>query len=159
MSDQKEGRMCLGLSHVLCSSFRNNFVVCLTQLHKAMCSPGDGRLVHRATSGYFFLPCGGHTDTDRFLCLAGDDPFVVVPKRYRRVEIKYSKLGVEDFDFRHYNQTNFAGLETHIPNAYCNAMLQVCISPVIFFGRARQGGVCARRTRSSCFSEWFLITC
>jgi len=49
----------------------------------------------------------------------------MVPKRYQRVEIKYSKLGVEDFDFRYYNKTNFAGLETHIPNAYCNGLLQV----------------------------------
>ena len=62
---------------------------------------------------------------DGCLFNAGDDPFIAVPKRYRKVEIKYSKLGVEDFDFRHYNKTNFAGLETHIPNAYCNAMLQV----------------------------------
>lgn len=54
-----------------------------------------------------------------------DDPFMSVPKQYRKVEIKYSKLGVEDFDFRHYNKTHFAGLETHIPNAYCNSMLQV----------------------------------
>lgn len=55
----------------------------------------------------------------------GEDPFMTVPKRYQRVEIKYSKLGVEDFDFRHYNKTNLAGLEPHIPNAYCNSMLQV----------------------------------
>eukprot|EP00048_Salpingoeca_helianthica_P008805 m.126737 g.126737 ORF g.126737 m.126737 type:complete len:1126 (+) comp14695_c0_seq1:1642-5019(+) len=48
-----------------------------------------------------------------------------VPKRYRRVDIKYTYRGVDDFDFDHYNHTAFNGLETHIPNAYCNAMLQV----------------------------------
>ena len=49
----------------------------------------------------------------------------VVPKMYRKVDIKYSKYGVEDFNFKHYNQTKFSGLEIHIPNAYCNSMLQV----------------------------------
>ncbi|TPX70585.1 hypothetical protein SpCBS45565_g01672 [Spizellomyces sp. 'palustris'] len=48
-----------------------------------------------------------------------------MPKYYRRVEIKYSKFGVEDFDFGFYNKTSYGGLETHIVNSYCNAMLQV----------------------------------
>ncbi|KAH9934990.1 uncharacterized protein B0H18DRAFT_979313 [Fomitopsis serialis] len=41
----------------------------------------------------------------------------VIPKPYRKVEIEYSKFGVEDFDF--------AGLETHISNSYTNAMVQL----------------------------------
>lgn len=48
-----------------------------------------------------------------------------MPKRYQRVDIKYSHLGVDDFDFAHYNRTGFCGLEIHIPNAYSNSMLQV----------------------------------
>ncbi|XP_058028801.1 PAN2-PAN3 deadenylation complex catalytic subunit PAN2 isoform X2 [Ahaetulla prasina] len=46
-------------------------------------------------------------------------------KLRNQVTIKYSKLGLEDFDFKHYNKTLFAGLEPHIPNAYCNCMIQV----------------------------------
>jgi len=61
-------------------------------------------------------------------------PDRMVPKRYRRVEQKYSYLGIEDFDFARYNRTNFCGLEIHIPNAYCNSMLQV----LYFLGPVRR---------------------
>ncbi|KEP53440.1 PAB-dependent poly(A)-specific ribonuclease subunit PAN2 [Rhizoctonia solani 123E] len=47
-----------------------------------------------------------------------------IPKHYRRVEIMYSKFGVEDFDFAYYNKTAYSGLETHIVNSYTNALLQ-----------------------------------
>ncbi|KAJ3066088.1 poly(A)-specific ribonuclease [Podochytrium sp. JEL0797] len=48
-----------------------------------------------------------------------------IPKPYRQVQIKYSKFGVEDFDFDFYNKTSHSGLETHIKNSYSNAMLQL----------------------------------
>ncbi|KAF2210813.1 hypothetical protein CERZMDRAFT_44622 [Cercospora zeae-maydis SCOH1-5] len=44
---------------------------------------------------------------------------------YRNVEIKYSRFGVEDFDFRYFNKTTYAGLETHIANSYANPLLQL----------------------------------
>ncbi|KAL2257791.1 hypothetical protein VTK26DRAFT_9164 [Humicola hyalothermophila] len=47
------------------------------------------------------------------------------PPMYRNLEIKYSKFGVDDFDFGYYNKTPYAGLENHIPNSYANALLQL----------------------------------
>jgi len=63
-----------------------------------------------------------------------------VPRHYQKVEIEYSKFGVEDFDFafvsysfpaplsynwfRFYNKTPFSGLETHILNSYTNSLIQ-----------------------------------
>lgn len=44
---------------------------------------------------------------------------------YRPVEIKYSKFGIYDFDFKYYNTTRYSGLETHIVNSYANPLLQV----------------------------------
>ncbi|KAB8235200.1 poly(A)-specific ribonuclease [Aspergillus alliaceus] len=52
---------------------------------------------------------------------ADDDPLL----KYSNVEIKYSRFGVDDFDFRFYNQTKFSGLETHIANSFTNALLQL----------------------------------
>ncbi|KAE8159684.1 PAB-dependent poly(A)-specific ribonuclease subunit pan2 [Aspergillus tamarii] len=52
---------------------------------------------------------------------AEDDPLL----KYSNVEIKYSRFGVDDFDFRFYNQTKFSGLETHIANSFTNALLQL----------------------------------
>jgi PAB-dependent poly(A)-specific ribonuclease subunit 2 len=48
-----------------------------------------------------------------------------VPVWYQAVEIKYSKFGIEDFDFGYYNYTKYSGLETHIVNSYANALLQL----------------------------------
>ncbi|KAL0092235.1 ubiquitin carboxyl-terminal hydrolase-domain-containing protein [Phycomyces blakesleeanus] len=54
------------------------------------------------------------------------DPLgLIMPQHYRRVEIQYSKFGVDDFDFGYYNQTVYGGLETHIRNSYCNSLLQM----------------------------------
>ena len=48
-----------------------------------------------------------------------------IPFWYRIVEIKYSKFGVDDFDFGYYNRTRYSGLETHIVNSYANPLLQL----------------------------------
>ncbi|KAI5296428.1 poly(A)-specific ribonuclease [Ascosphaera acerosa] len=50
-----------------------------------------------------------------------EDPLL----KYSNVEIKYSRFGVDDFDFKFYNKTEFSGLETHIANSFANALLQL----------------------------------
>ncbi|BEJ17494.1 hypothetical protein CspHIS471_0608950 [Cutaneotrichosporon sp. HIS471] len=53
-----------------------------------------------------------------------ETPAGQVPKYYRKVAIKYSRFGIEDFDFGFYNHTAYSGLETDISNSYTNALLQ-----------------------------------
>lgn len=79
---------------------------------------------------------GEESDTGSVSSLAGRVPLtqanggsaadhtLEMPQYYRQVEIKYSRFGVEDFDFEFYNKTPFSGLETHIVNSYTNSLLQ-----------------------------------
>ncbi|KAF2802391.1 PAB-dependent poly(A)-specific ribonuclease subunit PAN2 [Mytilinidion resinicola] len=74
-----------------------------------------------------------------------------VPAMYGNVEIKYSKYGVDDFDFAFYNQTTFSGLETHIANSYANPLLQLCrFTPWI-------RNLALYHTASSCLYETCLL--
>ncbi|KAI8612159.1 ubiquitin carboxyl-terminal hydrolase-domain-containing protein, partial [Chytriomyces sp. MP71] len=59
--------------------------------------------------------------------LESSGSFGIIPKPYRRVQIKYSKFGIEDFDFAFFNKSaaTRSGLETHIKNSYTNSLLQL----------------------------------
>lgn len=48
-----------------------------------------------------------------------------IPNYYHKMEIKYSRFGIEDFDFEFFNSTAYSGLETSFANSYCNALLQL----------------------------------
>lgn len=58
---------------------------------------------------------------------ASDDGngFIAIPKRYRKLDMKFNKLGTEELHLEQYNKTGLPGLESTLPNAYCNAMIQV----------------------------------
>ncbi|KAL1979457.1 hypothetical protein VTN96DRAFT_5731 [Rasamsonia emersonii] len=76
-----------------------------------------------------------------------EDPLL----KYSNVEIKYSKFGVDDFDFRYYNKTTFSGLETHIANSFTNALLQ------LFKFIPLMRNIALHHAASSCISENCLL--
>ncbi|KAL2689869.1 poly(A)-specific ribonuclease [[Neocosmospora] mangrovei] len=74
-----------------------------------------------------------------------------VPVMYRNVEIKYSKFGVDDFDFGFYNKTRHSGLEIHISNSYANSLLQIMhFTPII-------RNLALRHAATACVSEICLL--
>ncbi|KAI5464781.1 ubiquitin carboxyl-terminal hydrolase-domain-containing protein [Mariannaea sp. PMI_226] len=74
-----------------------------------------------------------------------------VPVMYRNVEIKYSKFGVDDFDFGYYNKTRYSGLEIHISNSYANSLLQIMhFTPVI-------RNLALQHAATACISEICLL--
>ncbi|CAD6575124.1 MAG: poly(A)-specific ribonuclease [Cyphobasidiales sp. Tagirdzhanova-0007] len=75
---------------------------------------------------------------------------LTMPRYYRKVEIKYSRFGVEDFDFAYYNKTSYSGLETHILNSYTNALLQVLrfMRPI---RKLAEGHIWTECSRGDCF--------
>ncbi|KAI0197632.1 PAB-dependent poly(A)-specific ribonuclease subunit PAN2 [Astrocystis sublimbata] len=50
---------------------------------------------------------------------------IEVPDLYQHIEIKYSKFGIDDFDFGYFNKSQYSGLQNHIVNAYANPLLQI----------------------------------
>lgn len=70
---------------------------------------------------------------------------------YMNVEIKYSKFGVDDFDFGFYNKTPYSGLETHISNSYANALLQVMRFTTLIRNLA------LKHTATSCVNDMCLL--
>ncbi|GAA5911786.1 hypothetical protein JCM6882_003353 [Rhodosporidiobolus microsporus] len=79
----------------------------------------------------------------------GDDQ---VPKYYRKVEIKYSRFGIEDFDFAFYNKTPYSGLETHITNSYTNSLLQALhyLRPIRTLAESHTFGACPKENCLLC---------
>lgn len=63
-----------------------------------------------------------------------DDGPEIVPQRYLKQEIKYTKMGLDEIDFNRFNRTSFCGLEANIPNSYCNNLIQVCIANFMYVG-------------------------
>lgn len=49
-----------------------------------------------------------------------------------QLDLRYNKHASND-DLELYNKTGFPGLESTLPNSYCNAMLQVTVLSILSF--------------------------
>ncbi|KAJ9628351.1 poly(A)-specific ribonuclease [Knufia peltigerae] len=86
----------------------------LSEKAKESTSDGPGSKLSDAAEVLAGVSLNGRAQTDEERML-----------KYSNVEIKYSRFGVDDFDFRFYNKTPYSGLETHIANSFINSLLQL----------------------------------
>lgn len=91
-------------------------------LSKSMDSPRNFLSAKNAAS-----PLKRRVDTpepeDVFQCKASSTN--TIPNAFKKLEILYSRFGIDDFDFDYYNKTRFSGLECHVDNSYTNSLLQL----------------------------------
>ncbi|KAI0129433.1 exonuclease [Xylariales sp. AK1849] len=74
-----------------------------------------------------------------------------VPDLYQSIDIRFSRFGIDDFDFGFYNKTQYAGLQNHIVNCYVNALLQV-----MYFTPAIRN-VALQHAATACYDESCLL--
>lgn len=86
----------------------------LSEKAKEIMPTANGRKLSDAAESLAGISLNGRGQTDEERML-----------KYSNVEIKYSRFGVDDFDFRYYNKTPYSGLETHIANSFVNSILQL----------------------------------
>ncbi|KAI1326713.1 PAB-dependent poly(A)-specific ribonuclease subunit PAN2 [Xylariaceae sp. FL0255] len=74
-----------------------------------------------------------------------------VPAHYMPVEIKYSKFGIDDFDFGFFNKTGYSGLLNHIVNTYANSLFQIMhYTPLI-------RNIALQHTATTCYDEQCML--
>lgn len=120
-----------GRRNVVCRDARSNVVLDANGVKGIPKSRHAGVDGHRRESGPKFRSEKDRLKMDNEEALTSSEdlldhsaPGAAMPRYYRKVEIKYSRFGVEDFDFGFYNKTKYSGLETHIANSYTNSVLQ-----------------------------------
>lgn len=87
----------------------------------------------------------GQTSDDDHIFQYSSNVKSTPPNCYTKLQIQYSRFGVEDFDFDYYNKTNFyCGLENHLDNSYVNPLLQLYRYSPIFYNEVT----------SHLFHEW-----
>lgn len=46
-------------------------------------------------------------------------------KRYRHIEVRYTKCGLDENEIARHNKTPLCGMDNTLPNSYANCLLQV----------------------------------